>query len=146
MGVGALSPRVARQALGPALSAAPCMPLPCPASVAARASPVHPARTAPAPGLQEAAAAGLLGKPLTAKNVEEMLGNLGLPAEFATHSQVRASSAVATRSRVAVQLEAGTSAAAVLLVHCLTAPLPPPQPLPSRALLRRSAACLAARR
>lgn len=44
----------------------------------------------PAASPQEAAAAGLLGKPLTAKNVEEMLGNLGLPAEFATHSQVRA--------------------------------------------------------
>ena len=40
--------------------------------------------------MQEAAAAGLLGKPLTAKNVEDMLNNLGLPAEFATHSQVRA--------------------------------------------------------
>ncbi|KPF45338.1 hypothetical protein IP76_08595 [Rhizobium sp. AAP43] len=39
--------------------------------------------------MKEAAAAGLLGKPLTAKNVEEMLGNLGLPAEFATHSQIR---------------------------------------------------------
>jgi elongation factor 3 len=39
--------------------------------------------------MKEAAAAGLLGKPLTAKNVEELLANLGLPAEFATHSQVR---------------------------------------------------------
>ncbi|KAL4452291.1 hypothetical protein ABPG75_007953 [Micractinium tetrahymenae] len=39
--------------------------------------------------MKEAAAAGLLGKPLTAKNVEEMLNNLGLPAEFATHSQIR---------------------------------------------------------
>lgn len=38
---------------------------------------------------QEAAAAGLMGKPLTAKNVEEMLAQLGLPAEFSTHSQVR---------------------------------------------------------
>lgn len=45
------------------------------------------------PAAQEAAAAGLLGKPLTAKNVEEMLGNLGLPAEFATHSQVCARTA-----------------------------------------------------
>ena len=39
--------------------------------------------------MKEAAAAGLLGKPLTAKNVEDMLGRLGLPAEFATHSQIR---------------------------------------------------------
>ncbi|PSC72325.1 elongation factor 3 [Micractinium conductrix] len=39
--------------------------------------------------MKEAAAAGLAGKPLTAKNVEEMLHNLGLPAEFATHSQIR---------------------------------------------------------
>jgi elongation factor 3 len=39
--------------------------------------------------MKEAAAAGLLGKPLTAKNVEELLANLGLPAEFATHSQIR---------------------------------------------------------
>ncbi len=39
--------------------------------------------------LQEAAAAGLMGKPLTAKNVEELLAQLGLPAEFSTHSQVR---------------------------------------------------------
>lgn len=30
-----------------------------------------------------------MGKPLTAKNVEEMLAQLGLPAEFSTHSQVR---------------------------------------------------------
>ena len=43
----------------------------------------------PLPAPQEAAAAGLAGKPLTAKNVEEMLHNLGLPAEFATHSQIR---------------------------------------------------------
>lgn len=39
--------------------------------------------------MKEAAAAGLLGKPLTAKNVEDLLNNLGLPAEFATHSQIR---------------------------------------------------------
>jgi elongation factor 3 len=39
--------------------------------------------------MKEAAAAGLLGKPLTAKNVEDMLRDLGLPAEFSTHSQIR---------------------------------------------------------
>jgi len=39
--------------------------------------------------MKEAAAAGLLGKPLTAKNVEILLANLGLPAEFASHSQIR---------------------------------------------------------
>jgi elongation factor 3 len=39
--------------------------------------------------MKEAAAAGLLGKPLTARNVEEMMANLGLPAEFTTHSQIR---------------------------------------------------------
>lgn len=39
--------------------------------------------------MKEAAAAGLLGKPLTARNVEEMMANLGLPAEFSTHSQIR---------------------------------------------------------
>lgn len=47
---------------------------------------------------QEAAAAGLLGKPLTAKNVEEMLANLGLPAEFATHSQIRGLSGECARA------------------------------------------------
>lgn len=39
--------------------------------------------------MKEAAAAGLLGKPLTAKNVEDMLRDIGLPAEFSTHSQIR---------------------------------------------------------
>lgn len=39
--------------------------------------------------MKEAAAAGLAGKPLTARNVEEMLAALGLPAEFSSHSQIR---------------------------------------------------------
>lgn len=38
---------------------------------------------------REAAAAGLMGRPLTAANVEKMLGDLGLEAEFATHSHIR---------------------------------------------------------
>ena len=38
---------------------------------------------------REAAAAGLMGRPLTAANVEKMLLDLGLEAEFATHSHIR---------------------------------------------------------
>jgi elongation factor 3 len=38
---------------------------------------------------REAAAAGLMGRPLTAANVEKMLGDLGLEAEFATHSHIK---------------------------------------------------------
>jgi len=38
---------------------------------------------------REAAAAGMMGKPLTAANVEKMLGELGLESEFATHSHIR---------------------------------------------------------
>jgi elongation factor 3 len=38
---------------------------------------------------KEAAAAGLMGRPLTAANVEKMLGELGLESEFATHSHIR---------------------------------------------------------
>jgi elongation factor 3 len=38
---------------------------------------------------KEAAANGLLGKPLTAKNVEEHLANVGLESEFTTHSHIR---------------------------------------------------------
>jgi elongation factor 3 len=38
---------------------------------------------------REAAAAGLMGRPLTAANVEKMLGELGLESEFASHSQIR---------------------------------------------------------
>jgi elongation factor 3 len=38
---------------------------------------------------KEAAAAGLLAKPLTAANVQKHLENVGLESEFATHSQIR---------------------------------------------------------
>jgi elongation factor 3 len=38
---------------------------------------------------REAAAAGMMGRPLTAANVEKMLGDLGLESEFATHSHIR---------------------------------------------------------
>ena len=38
---------------------------------------------------REAAAAGMMGKPLTAANVERMLADLGLEAEFASHSHIR---------------------------------------------------------
>lgn len=38
---------------------------------------------------REAAAAGMMGRPLTAANVEKMLAELGLEAEFATHSHIR---------------------------------------------------------
>jgi len=38
---------------------------------------------------KEAAAAGLLSKPLTSANVQKHLENVGLEAEFATHSQIR---------------------------------------------------------
>jgi elongation factor 3 len=38
---------------------------------------------------REAAAAGLMGRPLTAANVEKMLADLGLEAEFATHSHIK---------------------------------------------------------
>jgi elongation factor 3 len=38
---------------------------------------------------KEAAAAGLMSKPLTAANVQKHLENIGLESEFATHSQVR---------------------------------------------------------
>lgn len=38
---------------------------------------------------REAAAAGMMGRPLTAANVEKMLADLGLESEFATHSHIR---------------------------------------------------------
>lgn len=38
---------------------------------------------------REAAAAGMMGRPLTAANVEKMLAELGLEAEFASHSHIR---------------------------------------------------------
>ena len=38
---------------------------------------------------REAAAAGMMGRPLTAANVEKMLADLGLEAEFASHSHIR---------------------------------------------------------
>jgi len=38
---------------------------------------------------REAAAAGMVGRPLTAANIERMLGDLGLDSEFATHSAIR---------------------------------------------------------
>ena len=38
---------------------------------------------------REAAAAGLMGRPLTAANVEKMLNDLGLEPEFASHSHIR---------------------------------------------------------
>jgi elongation factor 3 len=39
--------------------------------------------------IKEAAAAGMMGRPLTAANVEKMLGELGLESEFASHSHIR---------------------------------------------------------
>jgi elongation factor 3 len=38
---------------------------------------------------KEAAANGLMGKPLTAKNVEDHMVNIGLDPEFTTHSRIR---------------------------------------------------------
>lgn len=38
---------------------------------------------------REAAAAGMMGRPLTAANVEKLLNDLGLEPEFATHSHIR---------------------------------------------------------
>ena len=38
---------------------------------------------------KEAAAAGMMARPLTAANIEKLLGDLGLDSEFATHSQMR---------------------------------------------------------
>jgi elongation factor 3 len=38
---------------------------------------------------KDAASNGLLGKPLTAKNVEDHMANIGLDAEFTTHSRIR---------------------------------------------------------
>lgn len=96
--------------------------------------------------MKEAAAAGLLGKPLTAKNVEELLANLGLPAEFATHSQVhRAGCWLLGAAAAAAGRGAGLSAPACCLpgsvpgrlawLQPLCAPLfphpPTPHPLPS---------------
>ena len=47
--------------------------------------------------VKEAAAAGMLGRPLTAANVEKMLNDLGLEPEFATHSLVSAGAGTARR-------------------------------------------------